>query len=104
MAKRDGNEGGDAPRNEAKQQPTIGRTLHVNIGTEKEPRWRPAVVVEYWGGKGSVNVQLFTDGDNDFQALHDNGFCKLKSPPAVLWLTSVTEGEATRNWRWPPRS
>lgn len=99
-------DGAEPAKAERSLQPTVGRTLHVNIGTEAAPRWRPAVVVEDWNGDGVVNVQVFTDGDNDREALHALGSVKRSSSPvpSVVWLTSIHEGVDSRCYRWPPRA
>lgn len=86
--------------------PTIGRVVQVNLGTEASPLWRPAIIVQVWSER-MLNLQLFTDGDNDRAALASiqAGPVAGKKPvPPVVWLTSIEEGTAARRWRWPPRA
>lgn len=53
--------------------PSIGRIVLVNLGRNplksdsETEHLRPAIVVRVWGDtpQAAINVQLFTDGDND---------------------------------------
>lgn len=106
-------------------QPTVGRFVQVNIGTDASPLWRPALVTAVWPGEFSahpatdvgVNVTVFPDGENDRWNL------ERMAPPAAfsgdcvtLRLTSVPHEGVARTeqpagpwvpagptWRWPPR-
>jgi hypothetical protein len=80
------------------QKPSLGRIVHYVLPEGPHAGdHRPAIVVRVWGDT-CVNLQVFTDGDNDFN----------DSDPTqnVLWVTSATldpEGKAPRSWHWPER-
>lgn len=69
-----------------------GRIVHYVLDRGSSAgQCRPAIVVKIWSqAQGSVQLQVFTDADND-------------SLPAVLWATSVTYSEdpQPRTWHWP---
>lgn len=82
--------------------PSVGRIVHVNIGTDTDPQWRAAVVTAAFGGD-LCNVSILLDGSNDQSAyralppgldradeLHARGY-------------SRPEGDGPGCWRWPPR-
>lgn len=106
-------------------KPTIARIVHVNIGTDAEPSWRPAMVTAVWPqefgfhpiDQHGLNVTVFPDGENDRHLLE-----RLQPPASftgdclLLHLTSVphegvprAEGPAGGwvptgpTWRWPPK-
>lgn len=60
-----------------------GVVLHIGNSVQPGDVY-PLVITRTWGGS-SVNGQVLLDGSD------------------TLWVTSVTEGEGTRNWFWPPR-
>lgn len=104
--------------------PTVGRFVQVNIGTDAEPAWRPAIVTAVWphefGGHPvthvGLNVTVFPDGENDrllldrviglsvgpgyMTARHTSvpheGIARTEQSQGVWCPTGPT-------WRWPPR-
>lgn len=75
----------------AKDAPTVGRIVdfHVEDRHGGAPQVRPAMVVRVWDG-GLVNLQVFTDGENDGLG-------------NVVHRTSVAEGTDVGQWSWPAR-
>lgn len=80
------------------QKVTLGRIVHFVIGKDSwgEPLSRPAMVVQVWQD-GTVNLQVFTDGQNDVRR-GTNG-------EGMLWKGSVDHNEekTVGTWHWPPR-
>lgn len=82
--------------------PTIGRIVHVRIGGEDDrPELRPALIVRVWSDT-CCNLQVFLDGTNDRVERLD-GECK-RTESGIVWCTSVSQGEAFGQWRWPARA
>jgi len=74
------------------KKPSIGRIVaYVLAEGPNKGQDRPAVIVRVWSDT-TVNLQVFTDGDND-------------GLPAVKWDTSVQldPARALRTWHWPER-
>ncbi len=69
--------------------PSIGRTVHFILPNGEH---RPAVIVRVWDQspteKSSVQLQVFVDGSNDANQLHEPERCALPYPSTV-WRTSV---------------
>ena len=84
--------------------PTIGRVVHVRIGTDDagEPILRPATIVRTWSGS-CVNVVVQLDGTNDTRALAACGYTPPAEGALTWWVTSISEGEGVMCWRWPAR-
>ncbi len=82
--------------------PSVGRIVHVNIGTDADPQWRAALVTAAFGGD-LCNATIFLDGHNDAP--------ERRTIPPGLDRISHTEargysrpmGEGPGCWRWPPR-
>lgn len=73
--------------------PTVGRIVLYGLRSESGVvKTRPAIVVG--SSPGSVNVQVFTDGANDFADAR-----------ATVWATSVPQGAEGEpgSWWWPPK-
>jgi hypothetical protein len=96
-----------------KDKPSKGRIVHYVLPAEDE-HWRhgpirPAIIVEVIdqpGGKAFVNLQVFTDGENDRKSLQVLGQGMYgQSVPGVLWRPRVSYSEDTivDTWHWPPR-
>lgn len=77
-------------------KPTVGRIVHYTLPAGRgEGQVRPAIVVRIWGGDHpSIQLQVFTDSDND-------------GLPPIVWKTSVTESNTGESelgrWHWPKR-
>lgn len=70
--------------------PTVGRDVHFLLeGRDGQPVARPAKVVHVNEG-GTLNLQVFTDGENDGLG-------------NVVHRTSVAEGSGVGNWAWPTK-
>lgn len=95
------------------QQVSIGRIVLFGLGTrDGVVVERPAMVVQVWDGEPNVQLQVFTDADNDEPYLNvderttrDGG---RKQARCVVWRTSVMPVDAPLvaqegRWRWPPR-
>jgi len=83
-------------------KPSIGRIVHVNIGTVEAPIWRAAIVTATFGGD-LCNVTIFLDGHNDASE-------RLALPSALDRISATeargysrSQGERAGDWRWPPR-
>lgn len=77
----------DAREHLAEHQKTAnGVQIHVGNGVAAGDEY-PLVITRVWGSSpgAAVNGQLLLDGND------------------TLWVTSTTEGEGPRMWRWPPR-
>lgn len=89
------------------ETPAYGRTVFVRIGgTDDEPVIRPGFVVQVWNST-CVNVQLQLDGTNDRRWTDSEGkplFTEEQLSRGSAWLTSIVEGNAIREWRWPHKS
>jgi hypothetical protein len=76
-------------------RPTIGRVVHYVLPSGHHPGdHRPAIITRVWS-ETCVNLQVFTDGDNDY----DHG-------PNVLRITSANydaDGTQPCSWHWPER-
>lgn len=81
-------------------RPTIGRILHYVLApgdcrAANEGQVRPCIVVRVWAGEPNCyNVQVFTDGDNDWEGRG-----------GTLWKASVrySEDGEPGTIHWPPR-
>jgi hypothetical protein len=76
-----------------------GRIVHYVMPTDREVQLqhRPAVIVRIWDhGQGTVNLQVFTDGDND-------GVC---AAGETWWRTSIRYSEKMEpnTWHWIERA
>lgn len=103
----------------------IGRVLHYILENGK---CRPALVLEDWGGTGTVNLIVFPDGSNDGKEAIDNHQHNYEAPgllaptiggphvpntarsgpanaPLVgIWKTSVKPEHKVKksgSWHWP---
>lgn len=73
------------------QELTIGRIVHYVLSDNEH---RPAIIVGAYGNN-IVNLQVFTDGDNDSQAF------------GTVWRSSVEQDEEFKEqgtWHWPERA
>ena len=73
------------------QEPTIGRIVHYVLDDVMDEH-RPAIIVNVWGDT-VVNLQVFTDGQNDTQ-------------DRTFWKSSVDYDEEFKEpgtWHWPER-
>lgn len=81
----------------------LGRILHYRYSEldgcrdDKVGEYRPCIVVQRWSDT-CANVQVFTDGANDFPAGCPDG------GNTAIWKTSVTVGDGNGQMCWPPRS
>lgn len=82
----------------------IGRVVHFVMSNGCH---RPAIVVEVWDkDKGIVNLQVFTDGTNDFIGLdiehYSESYCKAIET-GLIWRTSVLYNPeySPGSWHWP---
>lgn len=73
----------DAIENGAAHQAT-GFVAHTGNSVDAGDVY-PMLVVRVWSSGGSVNGQVFLDGNDS------------------LWVTSATEGTSERQWHWPER-
>lgn len=98
----------------AKPRKAPGRIVLVNITSPTldagalKPVLRPAMIVEPWGDDVTyANLCLFPDGENDRLRLQELGWLPVQdNPPPVpmgMWRTSIHEGMARGEWRWPDR-
>lgn len=80
---------------------TEGRIVHYVLSNGEH---RPAIVVKVWGSAacdGYINLQVFTDGANDIDAmLSDADETNIRS--GICWITSVCydENKANHTWHW----
>ncbi|WP_426447582.1 hypothetical protein ACP26L_25640 [Paenibacillus sp. S-38] len=76
----------------------VGRLVHYVMPDGKTHR--PAMVVQVWNKKGMSNLQVFTDGQNDYQR---HG---LQFRGNLAWVGSVSfsEGKEANTWHWPERA
>ncbi len=74
-------------------QPGAGRIVHFvsSLGV------RPAIVIGPSVAEGCVNLQQFTDGENDE--------APGKEAPNTIWRCAVpySEDGGIYSWHWPPR-
>lgn len=80
---------------------TVGRIVHYTLDTgPKAGEVRPAIVVNTWGGSDHIQLQVFTDSDEN--AHHNDAL------PQVMWKTSVAQSESggpePGRWHWPARA
>lgn len=80
-------------------KPDINRVVRYVIGLDGwgKPVVRPAMIVQTWEGT-IVNLQVFTDGENDVRHHPD-------AARGLLWRGSVAEdptGQQVNTWHWPP--
>lgn len=71
---------------------TEGRIVHFVMPNGDH---RPAIIVRVWNkATGYVNLQVFTDGSNDFPFVTDG--------QSVQWETSIefSEEPKPRTWHW----
>jgi hypothetical protein len=81
--------------------PSIGRVVHyvLEAGPHQGDH-RPAFIVRVWDDTpGMVNLQVFTDGEND-QYPHNS---PPSGAPMVIWRTSVHRDDTGKpgTWHWP---
>jgi hypothetical protein len=80
--------------------PKLGDIVDYVLGEGQHPgEKRPAIIVRVWGDtpESYVNLQVFTDGVNDFTTAHPGG-------SGILWRTSVARddtGQAKNTWSFP---
>lgn len=77
------------------QEPTIGRIVHYVLNPYTGEH-RPAIIVGAYGNN-IVNLQVFTDGDNDADLSNSGTF----------WASSVEQSEEFKErntWHWPERT
>lgn len=80
-----------------------GRIVHYVLSEGRSKgEHRPAIIVKVWEAhraQGTVNMQVFTDAQNDFNAVQD-GHSGMK------WATSVhySENKEPGTWHWPERA
>ena len=83
-------------------RPTVGRVVlyHLQGGED-----RPAIITRVWNdhpGQECVQLQVFTDGSNDSDALRVmSRVSQSEEAPNVLWATSVVLGTGVGEWSWP---
>jgi len=92
--------------------PSIGRHVHFVLAMDGDkPRIRPAIIVRVWNPT-LLNLQVFTDGDNDDSFLQPSERSGRDNTPGkatrcIVWRTSVVECSADApelgRWFWPPR-
>jgi len=78
---------------------TEGRIVHYVTSKGKH---RPAIIVQVWSKEtGCSNLQVFTDGYNDFKAESEFAI-----PQNIAWMTSVSYSEEPlpRTWHFPERT
>jgi hypothetical protein len=84
-------------------EPSIGRIVHYVLSNGRSKgEHRPAIIVRVWPKQGEiqlVQLQVFTDGSNDFSSdqVGYNG---------SFWATSVHQDEVDKKestWHWPER-
>jgi hypothetical protein len=96
------------------QTPSIGRIVHYVLAMSGDkPIVRPAIVVHVWDTTPiMLNLQIFTDGDNDDPYLRPSERSGRDSTPGkatrcIVWRTSIVECSADAplvgHWFWPPR-
>ena len=78
----------------------VGKLVHYVLeGGRCKGEHRPAIVVRDWSNTGAsypdgtVNMQVFTDGQND-------GFLELNHPVNVIWRTSIHHSEDKEPGTW----
>lgn len=83
---------------------TEGRIVHYVLPNGEH---RPAMVVRVWNkSAGTVNLQVFTDSDNDIAAFAaDSGVAqtyKEEIRRGIVWKTSVgySEKDISGTWHW----
>ena len=82
--------------------------LYVLESGRSQGQSRPAIVVRDWvhaapsDRDGVVNLQVFTDGENDFSGKDDH---KPLGVPPVIWRTSIHYSETKEDgtWHWPKK-
>jgi hypothetical protein len=86
----------------ANQVPSVGRIVHYVMSDGRYPgEHRPAIIVKVWeeGNPDSfVQLQVFTDGPNDYFSPTDPGYS------GIAWRTSVHHDETEKkqaSWHWP---
>jgi hypothetical protein len=78
-----------------------GRIVHYVLPDGRNPgEHRPAIIVKVWEAhraQGTVNMQVFTDSQNDYLAG--------PATSGVMWATSVpySEEPKPRTWHWPEK-
>lgn len=67
-------------------KPAVGATVYYRLpeGGRNAGDLRPAIVVRVWSDT-CVNLQVFTDSDND-------------NLPPVVWKTSAVKGDGPGQW------
>jgi hypothetical protein len=94
------------------QTPSIGRIVHYVLDASPDKTVvRPAMVVHVWSPE-MLNLQVFTDGNNDHPYLEPSEQAGRDGTPGkaarcIVWRTSVHECPADApvvgHWFWPPR-
>ncbi|HBD19459.1 MAG TPA: hypothetical protein DC063_04795 [Arenimonas sp.] len=85
------------------QKPTVGRIVHYVLPDGPSAgQHRPAIIVRTWDQpelpfSGTVQLQVFTDGQNDV--------APGEPWSATKWISSATYSEEPqpRTWHWPER-
>lgn len=97
-------------------RPKEGRIVHYVMGHgPHKGEHRPAIVVKVWGPE-CVNLQVFTDGENDCDPCADPNAPGAERAHAIVqqqqgvsglfWGTSVmldASGQTPQSWHWPER-
>ena len=78
-------------------EPTVGRIVHFILADGV--RTLPLVITRVWSNT-TVNGIVLTDGTNDRGQIPNRP--DFNGEPA-LWMTSIVEGTAPNNWKWPER-
>jgi hypothetical protein len=81
----------------------VGKIVHYVLPTGRsQGEHRPAIVVRLWGTPTAdytpgVQLQVFTDGTNDYSLSMDQG------ANGLLWATSVAYSAEPKEgtWHWP---
>ncbi len=80
-------------------KPSIGRIVHYVLDGDHHQAvgsHRPAIIVREPWTPEMLNLQVFTDGENDGP----------RNVSGIVWRTSVHQDEETKapgTWHWPER-
>lgn len=89
------------------QTATVGRIVHYTLPAGRSAgQIRPGVIVRVWGPE-CVNLQVFTDGDNDQLDIRGVPVPAPESASSpTLWVTSAKLGPVEQQgaWHWQPRA
>lgn len=89
-----------AHQGKPQQVPSVGRVVHYVLDAgPNQGQHRPALIVRVWGDTWDslVNLQVFTDGSNDY-------YPNQGEEPLTLWRTSRSRedsGTVPGTWHWP---